>query len=42
VLEAGEVRIYLHPEAVAAAQNPHRIEFDLGPRGRCRLLIEPA
>ena len=40
MLDAGGVRVYLHPAVVAAAKDPARIDFDLGPRGRCRLLVE--
>ena len=41
VLAAGEVRVYLHPAVVQAAKDPARIEFDLGPRGRCCLRMDP-
>jgi hypothetical protein len=42
VLEADGVQVYLHRDVLAAAADPARIGFDLGPRGRCWLVLEPS
>jgi hypothetical protein len=35
------VRVYLHRDVLVGAVDPARVDFDLGPRGRCRLVLEP-